>query len=79
MSEEPWIEWAGGKRPVDGDVRVEVRHRSGEVSSSYIDNPRYGGDNRAVTWCWHHGTQDEAGDIVAYRLTPSSKGSDHGE
>lgn len=63
-----WIEWRGGKRPVDGDTRVEVRHRSGELSSSYINEPRYHGDNRAITWGWQHSATGEPGDILAYRV-----------
>lgn len=61
---EEWISHDGGKRPVPLDTPVEVRHRSGEESGSYMAS--YGDDARACCWTWgHHG---EPGDIVAYRL-----------
>lgn len=50
-----WIEWKGGKRPVDMDVRVEVRFRSG---STAIDE--------AGWWNWAHLGDDY--DIIAYRV-----------
>lgn len=50
-----WIEWEGGKRPVDLDVRVEVRFRSG---STAIDE--------ASWWNWNHIGDDH--DIIAYRV-----------
>ena len=53
-----WIEWHGGKCPVDGGTIVEIELRSGKVLT-----PR-----TASHVFWHHGIND--GDITAYRILP---------
>lgn len=53
MSE--WIEWKGGERPVEDNVRVEVLHRDGDVSSE-----------TAIEYDWDHANYE--GDIIAYRI-----------
>lgn len=68
-----WQEWHGGECPVPFDTPVEVRHRSGEESGSYM--ACYGNDARAGCWGWLH--CGDPGDIVAYRLLPAPpKGSE---
>lgn len=53
MSE--WIKWKGGKRPVPGDTRVEVRIRAGTL-----------GCDAAKAFWWDH--RDATSDIVEYRV-----------
>jgi len=57
-----WIEWKGGECPVPNDV-VQVRLRA---------SPTYDHDGgSALGYRWNHA--GSAGDIVAYRLTPSTQ------
>lgn len=70
-----WLAHDGGPCPVDPDQRVEVRHRSGETSETYIRSKHYRGDNRARSWYWRH--DGDAGDIVAYRLLTKAQGASH--
>lgn len=58
-SKDDWIEWGGGKCPVDADVKVKCRFRSGEETSI----------SPAGAWNWAH----EDGDIVAYKVVESSQ------
>ena len=51
-----WIEWSGGRCPVDGHVRVDVKLQSGEISL----------DEAARGYSWNKYHND--GDIIAYRL-----------
>ena len=53
-----WIEWHGGKCPVDSDAIVEVKYRS---PNQYQYN-----NDRAGDFAWAHDGID--GDIIAYRL-----------
>lgn len=55
---EGWIEWHGGKCPVDSDAIVEVRCR--------WHNPRQYNNDRAGDFYWEH--TGSGGDIIAYRL-----------
>ena len=54
--DDGWIEWGGGKCPVDPVALVEVRFRCGETDD----------DGEAICWGWDHGKGDY--DIVAYRI-----------
>ena len=54
--DDGWIEWGGGKCPVDPVAMVEVRFRCGETDY----------DGEAIYWGWDHGKGDY--DIVAYRI-----------
>lgn len=61
-----WIEWSGGKCPVDSDAIVEVRYRS--------PKPYQYSNDRAGDFSWAHDGID--GDIIAYRLhNPEIKSS----
>lgn len=53
-----WIEWGGGKCPVDSDAIVEVKYR--------IHKPYQYSNDRAGDFSWAHDGID--GDIIAYRL-----------
>ena len=53
-----WIPWHGGRQPVDDDVMVEARGRSGLVYSL-----------QAYALEWTHGKgPDDFDDIIAYRV-----------
>ncbi len=55
----PWIEWAGGERPVTPDTRVQIRFRSGGTRT------RRAGDSLS----WDHGGEHPSKyDVVAYRI-----------
>ena len=54
-----WIPYAGGGCPVDGDVTVEVRLRSGQENVAE--------DAEAADY-WDWGIDDVGGDIVAYKI-----------
>lgn len=55
--ESDWIEWGGGRRPVQCIETVEVKFRDGAISK---------GKAGEGVLCWnHHG---EPGDIIAYRI-----------
>lgn len=54
--DDGWIEWGGGKCPVDSSVMIEPKLRSGKIMPSEI----------AVYWNWQH--QEWDGDIIAYRV-----------
>jgi hypothetical protein len=58
-SEDGWIEWAGGKRPVDGETLVEVKLRDGTVY-----------DDTGEELAWSHDRHREFADtdIIAYRV-----------
>lgn len=53
-----WIQWAGGKCPVDSDAIVEVKYRK--------PSPLHFNNDRAGDFSWSHDGID--GDIIAYRL-----------
>ena len=53
-----WIEWRGGKCPVDSDAIVEVKYRK--------PNPYQYNNDRAGDFTWSHDGFD--GDIIAYRV-----------
>lgn len=58
-----WIKWDGGNCPVSPYEIVDVRHRDGEI----FENTRADGRNCRD---WSH--SDEDGDIMEYRLSPTS-------
>lgn len=51
----PWIEWAGGERPVPEHERPEVRYRSGGTTEAQANSLR-----------WDHA--DKWDDVMAYRV-----------
>lgn len=55
---DDWIEWHGGKCPVDSDAIVEVKRR--------WHNPHKYNNDRAGDFSWSH--TGGRGDIIAYRL-----------
>jgi hypothetical protein len=60
--EDGWVEWSGGPNPVPGaEVSLRFRSDRGDYDAGKADQ-----------WEWRH--FDSAGDIIAYRLTPSSDG-----
>lgn len=52
-----WIEWGGGACPVHGTVYVDVKLRSGHVTT----------ERRAYSLDWNHYTPDGDGAIISYR------------
>ena len=60
MSNDGWIEWSGGVCPVPPDTLVEVKFRDGKGASQC----------EAAGIVWGHGGL--GGDIVAYRVIPTS-------
>lgn len=58
-SSGPWIEWAGGPCPVDGET-VQVRHRDGYEYQALAGSPH----GRAARWSHLNVSTD----IIAYRL-----------
>lgn len=53
-----WIDWHGGKCPVDSDAIVDVRYRS--------PNPYQHNNDRAGDFDWAHA--GSSSDIIAYRV-----------
>lgn len=51
-----WIQWGGGKCPVDGDTEVEVKFRYGGMRTAL----------RASLSYWGH--DGDGHDIIAYRI-----------
>ena len=58
VGHDGWIQWAGGKCPVDSDAIVEVKFRN--PSRNKFNN------DRAGDFTWSH--DGFGGDIIAYRL-----------
>lgn len=56
-SDDSWIAWNGGERPVDGETRVEVRFRN---------NSRDANVARGYRWNWENMSKHV--DIIAYRV-----------
>lgn len=70
MSEiNPWISHSGGPCPVDGDVRVDVRHKDGDTTMNAHAGDMVVPDPHGFDW-WRHydanGTDE--GFVVAYRI-----------
>lgn len=63
VGHDGWIEWGGGKCPVDSDAIVEVKYRK--------PNPYQFNNDRAGDYIWLHTGSD--GDIIAYRLQQPTK------
>jgi hypothetical protein len=57
-----WIDWNGGKRPVEKHVRVQVRHADG-----WVDNPN---GRFAALWTWNP-KELKPTNITAYRVVPA--------
>jgi hypothetical protein len=62
-----WVEWSGGKCPVDQDAEVFVQLRFRRMED---------GPARAHEYRWDH--RDTDGDIIAYRVM-AALGAVHGE
>jgi hypothetical protein len=52
-----FIEWTGGKCPIDEGSYIEAKYRSGDIGSGY-----------AVNYDWDWMEDDAENDIVAYRV-----------
>ncbi|MGC0858465.1 hypothetical protein WKG86_05585 [Pantoea agglomerans] len=61
-----WIEWKGGKRPVDSDCVVGIRYRDGEEDAGV-----------AGYQSWRHYSEQD--DIIAYRIIPEQPTNQNGE
>lgn len=68
-SEEPWIEWRGGRCPVAADRPVQVRFRCWDACVPH-DSLRKNPPMEAREFAWAHRGMDS--DIVAYRITPNA-------
>lgn len=51
--------------PVGRRVEVQLLHRSGEESESYVHRPPYNSDRAASCWGWGH--NGDPGDIIGWR------------
>lgn len=64
QTEQPFIDWPGGKCPVPGEMVVEYRMRDGEISSQRAGHLEWG----------HFGVESaklsQASEIIAYRVIP---------
>jgi hypothetical protein len=72
-----WIDWCGGKCPVEKGVRVDVIFRCGltatNVPALYDE---FDSDNDLVATCWEVIDDSPVGmDIVKWRLTPNAGGN----
>lgn len=56
IENDGWIEWKGGLCPVEGDLWIEIRLRSGLLI----------GPRQPYCWVWEHGVMSD--DIIAYRV-----------
>lgn len=61
MSDNDWIDWAGGECPVNPQRRVAVRHRNG-LTGKQMAAKFYG---------WGHRADAPGYDIIAYRVVPA--------
>lgn len=61
-----WVPWLGGERPVNGDVRVEVRFPDGSTGGAELACD--------LEWDWKFEGKN-GGDIIAYRVVGASLGS----
>ncbi|NKE95250.1 hypothetical protein [Pantoea agglomerans] len=65
-----WIEWGGGKCPVDDNANVEVKFRDG----------CFGGSIRmAGGYYWGRSNAAYDSDIIAYRIIPERPTNQNGE
>lgn len=58
-----WIEWKGGKCPVEYFVNVEIKQRRGNISF----------ENKAYVFDWQHRLNSSELDIIAYRIIEDGK------
>ena len=58
MSDKQWIEWAGGKMPVERGIMVDVRCRNGRI---------HRGIEAGTGWAEDWDRDNVGADIVAYR------------
>lgn len=63
-----WVEWRGGKCPVEDDALVQVRYREDD-ESGLISRP-------AGRHSWLHSRFARASDILAYRIAPPALSAD---
>ena len=62
---EGWIRHRGGKCPVEKGVRVDVRHRDGEIS---MNQPALEKGHPVEAWAKNWSHESNPADIMAYRL-----------
>lgn len=69
---EGWIEWGGGKCPVEKGTLVDVRYRDSQAYQDKIGIPALAYDGYGATY--HHWLHDGMmNDIIAYRLHKTTK------
>jgi hypothetical protein len=75
MSEQPWIEWAGGECPVPADTLVYVRYADETTDETDADgNPlppvpaRFWGSGSLSNW---QKSRKGNAHIIAYRVVPA--------
>ncbi|MDT0176889.1 hypothetical protein Q9R34_12675 [Enterobacter sp. BRE11] len=62
--DDAWIEWGGGKCPVDGNANVELKLRNGCFG---------GGIRKAGGYYWGHSKTSYDSDIIAYRVVQQER------
>ncbi|AMG57730.1 hypothetical protein [Pantoea vagans] len=68
--EGEWIEWDGGKCPVDSNANVEIKFRDGGVGGSI---------RKAGGYYWGRSNAAYDSDIIAYRIIPERATNQKGE
>ncbi|WP_307744443.1 hypothetical protein [uncultured Pantoea sp.] len=68
--EGEWVEWEGGKCPVDDNANVEVKFRDGCFG---------GGIRKAGGYYWGRSNAEYDSDIIAYRIIPERATNQNGE
>jgi hypothetical protein len=67
-----WIEWAGGKCPVEPETLVEVQYRPNcSWLSPTVSSPAPARFFQVGTDWWRHESPNQTNDIIAYRLAES--------
>lgn len=71
-----WIDWNGGKCPVEQGTLVDVKYRDGEILCRIPANKPHPGMRDAQASFWRNEAREN--DIVAYRLSESEKRNGEG-
>lgn len=73
---DTWIEWNGGRCPVEQGTLVDVQYRDGKILCRIPANKPHPGMRDAQVAFWRNEAREN--DIVAYRLSESEKWNGEG-
>lgn len=69
VTAEDWIEWFGGKRPVDADTIVQVRYPPLSIRGAHrTSTPARASWFEIGTDWWAHKSPNPVNHIIAYRV-----------